>query len=221
MRVKSAQRRRAIIEAAAEVFRERGFQGASMDAIAARLGGSKGTLYSYFPSKEDLFVAVVEDVLAAQAEAPFDALTGGGSLRERLARFARLHVKFRLEDDVIAIDRMLIAESERSNLGDMMRTRYVMPRLQRLAEMLQSEMEAGGLRRTNPYLAATQFRLLAEGDLIERRLRGDRTVSPRTAAEEVSAGLDAFLRAYAPDAEGIADADRKDTPFETDQGCAG
>ena len=209
MRVKSAQRRRAIIEAAASVFRERGFQGASMDAIAARVGGSKGTLYSYFPSKEDLFVAVVEDLLRAPAEAPFDALAGGGSLRERLARFARLHVQFRLADDVIAIDRMLIAEAERSNLGDMMRVRYVMPRLQRLAEMLQSEMESGRLRPTNPYLAATQFRLLAEGDLIERRLRGDKSINPRMAAGEVSEGLDAFLRAYAPDAGGLAEADRE------------
>ena len=52
-------RRQAILDAADEIFLEAGFQAASMAAIAARVGGSKGTLYNYFPSKEDLFLACV------------------------------------------------------------------------------------------------------------------------------------------------------------------
>jgi len=170
-------------------------------AIAARVGGSKGTLYNYFPSKEELFFAVVEDALEAQAAAPCAALGGRGDLHARLEQFARLYVEFRLGDDVIALDRILIAESERTNLAGIMHERYVQPQWRRLAEALKTEMEAGRLRPADPYRAATQFRLLAEGDLVERRLRGDRSVSSEMAAGEVSEGLEAFLRAYAPEAE--------------------
>lgn len=199
MRVKSAERRRAIIQAAASVFREKGFERASMDAIAAGVGGSKSTLYNYFPTKEELFFAVVEDAFEAQAEAPFYELVGPGGLRERLARFARLYLDFRLDEDVIALDRMLIAEAERSELGNVMHARYVQPQLRRLAETLKAEMEAGRIRRANPHRAATQFRLLAEGDLIERRLRGETSLAPEAAENELAEGVETFLRAYAVD----------------------
>jgi AcrR family transcriptional regulator len=55
------QRREAIVAVAAEVFREEGYQAASMSTIAARLGGSKGTLYNYFDSKEALFEAYIRE----------------------------------------------------------------------------------------------------------------------------------------------------------------
>ena len=50
-------RRELILDVAQEVFLEEGFANASMSTIAARLGGSKGTLYNYFKSKDDLFTA--------------------------------------------------------------------------------------------------------------------------------------------------------------------
>src|SRR6201989_2734894 len=55
------QRREAIMEVAREVFVEEGYAAASMSTIAARLGGSKGTLYNYFKSKEELFEAYIRE----------------------------------------------------------------------------------------------------------------------------------------------------------------
>ncbi len=54
------QRREAILKVASEVFFEEGYAAASMSTIAARVGGSKGTLYNYFKSKEELFNAHIE-----------------------------------------------------------------------------------------------------------------------------------------------------------------
>ncbi len=54
--------RRRILAAATEVFLERGFEGASMDAIQRRAGGSKATLYAHFPGKEALFAAILADL---------------------------------------------------------------------------------------------------------------------------------------------------------------
>lgn len=58
----------AVLDAAREVFAERGFDGASVDAVAAAAGLTKGAVYSRFPSKEALFVAAAlgndDEVLA-------------------------------------------------------------------------------------------------------------------------------------------------------------
>src|SRR5262252_7777997 len=52
-----------ILEAALEVFAEKGFASARMDDIAAKAGVSKGTIYLYFESKEAVFRALVREML--------------------------------------------------------------------------------------------------------------------------------------------------------------
>ena len=62
-RRRKAARPQEIAAAALEVFAERGFAAARLDDVAARAGVSKGTLYLYFPGKEELFKAVVRETL--------------------------------------------------------------------------------------------------------------------------------------------------------------
>lgn len=57
-----------IVAAAMEVFAERGFAAAKLDDVAARAGISKGTLYLYFPSKEELFKAVIRAAILPNLE---------------------------------------------------------------------------------------------------------------------------------------------------------
>ena len=84
MRVKTEAKRDAIVRAASEVFREMGFEGASMSEIAARAGGSKATLYGYFSSKEELFVAVIHGAAGAHFEPIFAALAKDSDDLERV-----------------------------------------------------------------------------------------------------------------------------------------
>ena len=56
-----AETRRRLLEAAARVFAERGFQGSSVDAITAEAGYSRGAFYSNFDSKEQLFAALLQE----------------------------------------------------------------------------------------------------------------------------------------------------------------
>jgi AcrR family transcriptional regulator len=53
--------REALLQAALEVFAERGYAGASVDQIAERAGYSKGALYWHFPGKDDVFFALLEE----------------------------------------------------------------------------------------------------------------------------------------------------------------
>lgn len=67
-RRRKADRPGEIVEAALAVFAEKGFAAARLDEIAARAGVSKGALYLYFETKEDLFRAVVEQAIAPNIE---------------------------------------------------------------------------------------------------------------------------------------------------------
>jgi TetR/AcrR family transcriptional regulator len=86
---------RAILAAAEAVFAERGFGGATMAEIAARAGVPKPNVHYYFPTKEQLYRAVVERVLTAWLEAassfdtsddPTEALTSYIGAKMDLAR---------------------------------------------------------------------------------------------------------------------------------------
>ena len=86
------QRRELILDVAQGVFLEEGFAKASMSVIAAKLGGSKGTLYNYFKSKEELFNAYVERRCLWQDEI-FSEPKAGETPRETLSRIARAYLR--------------------------------------------------------------------------------------------------------------------------------
>ncbi len=62
-----AQTRAQLLEAAAQVYAERGFAGATLDEVAASAGFTKGAVYAHFGSKENLLLALVEEYLTGQA----------------------------------------------------------------------------------------------------------------------------------------------------------
>ncbi len=69
-----------IVEAAIQVFAEKGFHQAKMTDIAKKLGVSKGTIYQYFKSKDELFEAVVQIPFSRVREEPLLALLESGNL---------------------------------------------------------------------------------------------------------------------------------------------
>jgi len=66
--LRQQKKRRRIIETASRVFAERDYHAVTMDGIAQRSGVGKGTLYRYFDSKEDLFIALMDEGLALLAD---------------------------------------------------------------------------------------------------------------------------------------------------------
>lgn len=74
----AARTRERLLQAAAEVFAEKGFAGASVDEIAERAGHTKGAVYSNFANKDDLFLALIDDHLAAKV-VDLDARLGEAS----------------------------------------------------------------------------------------------------------------------------------------------
>lgn len=71
-----------LLDAALDLFVEKGFAATKVEAVAARAGVSKGTLFLYFPSKEELFQAVVHDNLASRLadwNAEYEAMDGSAA----------------------------------------------------------------------------------------------------------------------------------------------
>lgn len=197
MRVKTDERRRAIVDAAWELFKTNGFERTTMSEISERVGGSKATLYSYFKSKDELFAAAMEQAVLERIDEAFARVGLSGDLEQRLLAFGLTYMEMRLAPDMIGADRALIAQADQSDLGVSLLRRLVVPQWEKLAAVLQHEMGAGRLRQADPYLAAMHFRGLTESDLLERRLHGDQTITARDIKIAVTSGTEAFLRAYA------------------------
>src|SRR5436305_5506625 len=153
-------RRDAIVAIAREAFAADGYAGTSMSSIAARLGGSKGTLYSYFKSKEELFIAVVEKKCAQiqhllnQAE-----IESGGELRATLTNFGGHFLELILSDESIATFRLATAECARfPEMGRAIYNSGVQQNFRRMTEFLAHAKDAGELRSdANVNVAAEQF----------------------------------------------------------------
>jgi len=77
-----------LIEAALALFVEKGFAATRVEEVAARAGVSKGTLFLYFPSKEDLFKAVVRETVAGRFPEWADELAGFQGDSVELVRYA-------------------------------------------------------------------------------------------------------------------------------------
>src|SRR5919197_4622052 len=101
-----------ILDAATEVFAGEGYDRANMDAIAARAGATKPTLYARFGSKDELFAAAVRREYALRKAALFEAYGAGGELpfRERLHGWTAAYFDF-VRDRPAGFE--LISEGER------------------------------------------------------------------------------------------------------------
>src|SRR5258707_4162867 len=105
-------KRVSIVGGAKDVFLRHGFEGASMDGIAAAAGVSKMTVYRYFRSKEELFAGVIQDLCERIIDEDLERMLERRP-EEALRGFARKMVEILFARDTIELHRIVIAESRR------------------------------------------------------------------------------------------------------------
>ena len=197
MRKKTEEKRQMILDAATEVFRERGYETSSVQDIAAHAGASKATVYSYFPSKEALFMEVILEAGQAHGEASFSELVASDSLADGLRRLGGRHLAFISTPDALALARLAIMEGERSTLGREFYDRGPGMLVERLAEYLDGAAQKGLLRREDPRWMAEHLKALFEAGIMERRLFGSGVeLAPAQRTACVARAVDIFLRYY-------------------------
>jgi AcrR family transcriptional regulator len=193
-------RRQGILDVAREVFLAEGYAAASMSTIAARVGGSKGTLYNYFRSKEELFEAFIRNECAAEADAAFTIAPEETDVRRALMGLGERVATFLLSDLVVAIHRLVIAEAGRfPELGRALYAAGPKQRVARLGDYLKAQMDAGRLRRADHQRAAEQFIALCRAGLHEARLWNlAERPTPEDIRLNVEAAVSTFMAAYGP-----------------------
>jgi len=200
---RSDAKRRAILDVASEVFLAQGYAATSMSEIAAKLGGSKGTLYNYFRSKEELFSAFIVDTCQGPAMTYFDPLPPigeGRSVRESLIELGMSLMEFLHVEQVIAMHRLVVAEVGRfPELGRMFYEAGPRKGELRFAEFFEAAMAAGHVPQDDPIMVGQRLKDLVLSDVYLRCLWG---VAEDFTAEamrgHVARSVDIFLRAFGP-----------------------
>lgn len=191
-------RREAILDVASDVFLEEGYANASMSTIAARLGGSKGTLYNYFKNKEELFAGYVVRHCAWQRDAMFEIEADLGDIREALIKTGRIYLSIVLSDFSMANFRVIVAEAQRTpEIGQAFFEAGPRSGAKLLGATLQKAVDSGQLKIDDPVHAAQQFIGLCQNRLLKARLcNAMAEPTPEEIDREVLPAVRVFLAAY-------------------------
>jgi AcrR family transcriptional regulator len=108
----SPEKRTQILQGAAVVFAQDGYEGASMSRIAREANVSKGTLYNHFQGKADLFSAHLEQACARYVVEVFEPVQGTDTLEATLAGIGRRMMAMMLTPERRSVYRMVISEAE-------------------------------------------------------------------------------------------------------------
>ena len=194
-------RERRILDAALVVFSQKGFVSASMDDIAAEAGLTKPTLYQYFPSKDELFTAMMTEERDHMLES-FEYPSASGMVAELYA-FSWHYADVVLRPDMLNLARLIIGEAQR--LPDIGRAYQASGPDRVLAGMiayLERQRAAGLIVFDDVELAAEDLWGLILSAPRNRALHIPDALPDRATIERyIRNGLRVFLRAYstAPD----------------------
>lgn len=198
MRVKTDERRDAILSAATELFHEVGYERASMAAISARVGGSKQTLYSYFKSKEELFSAAMVGAMEERGYELLHLLTPDTTdLRQTLMHFGEAYLDFISSPEIILNGRIAIAAASSGDLGAQLYQLGPRRLWDEVTAYLATRIALGQLKAPSAKLAALHLQGLLEAGYAEPLLFGAPPLMDRL--EAAQSAIIAYLQAYGSD----------------------
>jgi TetR/AcrR family transcriptional regulator, mexJK operon transcriptional repressor len=189
-----------LLDVAARLFLEKGYEGTSVGEIARRANASKETLYSRYPTKKDLFTAVMQ----RRAEEGFQILTdvvhSSKPVDDALRSYARILIFPLVDKETLRLLRAIIGNAE--TLPEPAEAFWATgpTRVYEIvSEMIQSRMARGDLRKADPVQAMHFFVASCTGRFWSQGLLA---VQPKVTKAEVNAYIEqviqAFLAIYAP-----------------------
>ena len=189
------QRKAKILSAATKLFLSDGYGETSIDAIVEKSGGSKATLYSYYPTKADLFRAVVDSIVTTQEGPELGSLE---NVRETLVTFSEHRLRIVFSSNHRALMRLII--SERDRFPDIARMYYEQGPLHShmvLRDYFEILIERGVLDIRSADEACEFFRgMLLHQLYIEQLYLGASPLSVEELGVKARHVVDRFLEAY-------------------------
>jgi len=190
------------MDAARTVFLRKGYDGASMDEVAALAAVSKQTVYKHFADKKRLFTAIITgDISATETltHGMVAALPDSEDIEKDLRQFARRHITDVTQPHLIQLRRIIIAEAER--FPELAQTWYASgPERAHatLADQFHALARRGLLRVDDPLLAAQHFNWLILSIPLNKAMfhGGDTEFTPNELERYADEGVRVFLAAY-------------------------
>ncbi|WP_327107202.1 TetR/AcrR family transcriptional regulator [Nonomuraea glycinis] len=198
---RSARKRRAIMEAATELFLRNGYQGTSMDEVATLAAVSKQTVYKQFTDKEQLFSAII--IGATERVGDFtDVVTefaGTEDLEKDLGELARRYITAVIQPRTLQLRRLLIAEAGR--FPAVARDYYQRApgrTIDAFTETFRKLAGRGLLRIDDPSMAAGHFAWLILAQPMDKAMFFDEELqhTPTDLQRFADEGVRVFLAAY-------------------------
>ena len=199
---RSARKRRAILDAATEVFLKSGYLGTNMDEIAALSSVSKQTVYKHFASKEALFVEIVGSMTTGAGDVVHNDVAQLGpdeDLVAYLVEYALRQLTVVLTPRIMQLRRLVVGEVTRfPELAKVLYERGPARAMAMLATVFQGLAERGLLQVGDPKVAAEHFNwLIMSAPLNQAMLLGDDAIpSQAELRRNAEAGVRVFLAAY-------------------------
>ncbi|HTL14665.1 MAG TPA: TetR/AcrR family transcriptional regulator [Thermomonas sp.] len=197
-RPKDLAKRAAVLDAAKRMFTLHGFDGVSMDQIAAEAGVSKLTVYSHFGDKDSLFAEAVRAHCEQGMPASLFDAAPGVPVRERLAMIGQAFYAMIMTPEAIAGHRILCSpQVATSNMPAVFWQAGPQRVQEAFAALLERRIASGELDIDDPARAASQFFTLLKGEPHAQAVFGYSCGQRRESAEaHVASVVDLFLRAY-------------------------
>ncbi len=199
-RPKDPAKRDAILEAAKLLFLRNGYEGSSMDAIAAEAGVSKLTVYSHFTDKETLFTAAVKAKSEEQLPQLYFSPMPSASIEEVLLNIGRGFYSLVNSDESIELHRLMVAQaSSNSKLSELFFQAGPQRILHEMEQLLSHANNSGQLHIANPCNAADHFFCMIKGNQNMRQLLGcAEQLTPAAIEAHIREVVALFIRAYQP-----------------------
>jgi len=173
-REKQRRTRKALLAAAAELFRQRGLDGASVDDVAQAAGYTKGAFYANFKSKEELFLVMLDERFASQLERLDRALAGTQQPQDEARAAAMDCIHFAGDEDWPNLYFQFIAHAARNpEFREELAARHRTMRAQ-MSEILERWKRGTGHEPPMPMEEITaMLSFMADGFLVDRIVEPD------------------------------------------------
>ena len=201
---RTARKRRAIMQAATDVFLEHGYLGASMDEVATRASVSKQTVYKQFHGKEHLFTEIIlgttTQVVGGFVRAFANTLDQATDVHQAFRDLSSRFLDNLMQPDVLRLRRLVIAEADRfPEIGRAWFDRGFNRALVILGEAMRRLADRGLLHDlADPALAACQFAgLVMYLPMNQLMFAGTDALPPADQLNRIAdSAVDVFLAAY-------------------------
>ena len=191
---------RQIIDGARKAFMEHGYEGASTEEIVRQAAISKGTLYSYFPSKKELFEVIIREECQHQSKRIIQNVDLSRPVRHVLTELATGYLQLLLSPFPQDLFRVAVAEAKRfPRLAKAFYDSGPGQGIARLTGYMEEFVRRGEIVADDPHMAACHFEQLCKADLFNKALFGVQSdFSEAETRKVVEHAVDAFMRIYGP-----------------------